>query len=110
MVNPSYTDDIMSFFKLDYKNLGPKLVLPMLTLLGAWGGFPKPPKSFEFLAENRFFQYFFLWVLVMQGGASADPDLSLVAVIVFGLFSELVFFLERKVKREEREAESEKEQ
>jgi hypothetical protein len=92
----SKIDDITSLFKADFKTLGPKLVLPALTLLGAWGGFPTPPKSFSFLAKNRFFQYFFLWVLVMQGGASADPDLSLVAVLIFVLFAELVKYFERR--------------
>jgi hypothetical protein len=96
MVLPTYIDDAVSFLTFDFKTLGPKLVLPILTLIGALGGFPTPPKSFAFLAENRFFQYFFLWVLVMQGGASADPDLSLVAVLIFVLFIELVKYIENK--------------
>lgn len=99
---PSYIDDVASLFTFDLKTLGPKLVLPLLTLLGAWGGFPAPPKSFEFLAKSPFFQYFFLWVLVMQGGASADPDLSLVAVLLFVLFAELVKFIESRVTKKQK--------
>lgn len=65
-----------------------RMVLPMLTLLGAWGGFPEAPEIFTTIAEYSFlgiqpFKYFFLWVLVMQGGASADPGLSFIAVLIF---------------------------
>lgn len=89
MVSKNF-DDVSSLLKFDFKVLGPKLVLPMLTLIGAWGGFPEPPKSFKKITQNRFFQYFFLWVLVMQGGASADADLSLVAVLIFVFISEII--------------------
>lgn len=67
-----------------------RLVMPMLTLVGAWGGFPDSPKMFKALTSWRPFQYFFLWVLVMQGGASADPGLSLIAVLIFGLVTEII--------------------
>lgn len=96
LTKTNFTDDLTSFIKFDYKTLGPKLILPFLTLLGSWGGFPEAPKSFQKLADNNFFKYFFLWVLVMQGGASADPDLSLVAVIIFGIISESIKYFEKE--------------
>lgn len=75
-----------------------RMVLPMLTLLGAWGGFPDAPDVFKKLAEWKFFQYFFLWVLVMQGGASADPGLSFIAVVLFILLTELLKKYDNKEK------------
>lgn len=93
------TDDINSLISLDYATLGPKLFLPMLTLIGAWGGFPEPPQSFKFLTEISIFKYLFLWVLVMQGGAGLDADLALVAIIMFFIFSESIKFIERKSGR-----------
>jgi hypothetical protein len=93
------TDDIRSLISLDFATLGPKLVLPMLTLIGAWGGFPEPPKLFKFLTDISIFKYLFLWVLVMQGGAGLDADLSLVAVLMFFIFSESIKFIERNSGR-----------
>jgi hypothetical protein len=93
------TDDINSLISLDYATLGPKLFLPLLTLLGAWGGFPDAPESFKFLTEISIFKYVFLWVLVMQGGAGSDFDLSLVAVILFYILTEGIKYLERRSGR-----------
>lgn len=100
---PKMLDDVTRLITGDFKNLLPRLVLPMLTLIGALGGFPQPPKSFAFLANNRFFQYFFLWVLVMQGGASADADLSLVAVLFFVLFIEGFKYFEKRAEEKKME-------
>lgn len=93
-------DDLTKLVTGDFKTLFPKLILPMLTLIGALGGFPAPPKSFQFLADNKFFQYFFLWVLVMQGGGSVDADLSLVAVLLFVLVIEGIKFFEKRAENE----------
>ena len=73
-----------------------RMILPMLTLIGAWGGFPEAPEIFKRFAEYRIFQYFFLWVLVMQGGASADPGLSFIAVGIFALITEILKFSDSK--------------
>ena len=73
-----------------------RMIMPMLTLIGAWGGFPDSPKIFKKISEYRLFQYFFLWVLVMQGGASADPGLSFIAVIIFALITEILKIGETK--------------
>jgi hypothetical protein len=77
-----------------------RLVMPMLTLIGAWGGFPDSPKMFKTVTKWRPFQYFFLWVLVMQGGASADPGLSLIAVLIFVVVTELIKGIEGEEKFE----------
>ena len=87
---------VKSFFDEIFALLNPvtfpwsKLVLPMLTLIGAWGGFPDPPQVVKKIAQWKFFQYFFLWILAMQGGASADPGLSFISVILFGIITEIL--------------------
>ena len=93
---PSFFASFLDEFKqiITFQFSWSKLILPMLTLIGAWGGFPSAPRTFTFLTEWRPFQYFFLWVLVMQGGASADPGLSLLAVIIFVLFTEIIKLIE----------------
>ena len=75
-----------------------KLALPFLTLIGAWGGFPDSPRMFKKLTTWRPFQYFFLWVLVMQGGASVDPGLSLLSVLIFVAITEIIKMIEGKEK------------
>lgn len=78
----TFFDDIVAFAN-PFKAPWHKLVLPLLTLIGAWGGFPKAPAIFDKIAKDKWFQYLFLWILVMQGGASADPGLSFIAVLIF---------------------------
>lgn len=78
-----------------------KLIMPMLTLIGAWGGFPDSPQIFKKITEYRIFQYLFLWVLVMQGGASADPGLSFISVIIFVIITELLKSTEKYENIEE---------
>lgn len=73
-----------------------KLILPLLTAIGAWGGFPKGPKSFEKLSQNKFFQYFFLWILIVQGGSNAEFDISLIAVIIVFILTEFIMYIEKK--------------
>lgn len=91
MAEVGFINNLLNDFNL---SVFPRLILPFLTLVGAWGGFPEPPRMFKKIVEYRFFQYFFLWVLVMQGGASVDPGLSLVSVIVFVSISEVIKMLE----------------
>lgn len=71
-----------------------KLILPILTAIGAWGGFPKGPKSFHKLTESKLFQYFFLWILIFQGGSEAEFDVSVIAVFLVYCITELVVYLE----------------
>lgn len=49
-----------------------KWVLPAATAVGAWGGFPKPPKMFQDLVQNEIVQYLLVAVLVWQGGGQQD--------------------------------------
>jgi hypothetical protein len=92
----NFSGDIQALFSKDYLKVLVKLIVPLLTLIGAWGGFPKPPKIFDKLVENTFVQYFLLWVLVMQGGARLDGDLALIAVLVFVSINETIKYFEQK--------------
>ena len=63
-----------------------QFVLPLATAIGAYGGFPDPPRFFSNLARNEIFRYVLLAVLIYQGGAGQDIKLSvLVTVIIFAL-------------------------
>lgn len=77
-----------------------KMIMPFLTLLGAWGGFPDSPRIFKAITSFRLFQYIFLWILVMQGGASADPGLSFIAVLIFGGITEVIKLIEGSEKKD----------
>lgn len=96
IVEPTFIASIFDEFRqiITFNFSFSRLILPMLTLLGAWGGFPPPPKMFEGIAKWRPFQYFFLWVLVMQGGASVDPGLSLLSVLIFVAITEIIKLVE----------------
>lgn len=74
--------------------------LSFLTLFGAWGGFPTPPKFFTWLTANvpglRYvFQWLMLFVLVYQGGSGQDLILALVTSIAFFVLFEIVKMIER---------------
>jgi len=76
-------------------------ILSFLTLFGAWGGFPTPPKFFTWLTANvPFLRYFFQWlmlfVLVYQGGSGQKAMLAAVTSTVFFFLFEFVKWIERK--------------
>lgn len=76
-------------------------ILAFLTLFGAWGGFPAPPKFFVWLTTKvPFLRYFFQWlmlfVLVYQGGASQQAILAVVTSLAFFLIFELVKWIENR--------------
>ena len=45
---------------------------PIATVLGAWGGFPKPPRVFLELTKYELFRWFLVFVLAYQGGADEE--------------------------------------
>jgi hypothetical protein len=58
-----------------------RLILVVCTMLGAFGGFPEPPKAFKRLASNQMVQWALVFVLLFQGGANADPVLAGAATV-----------------------------
>ncbi len=62
------------------------LVLSVATALGAWGGFPSPPRGFNRLVNNEIIQYGLVWVLLWQGGGSQNWKLcSLITGAMYAL-------------------------
>jgi len=57
---------------------------PIATVVGAWGGFPKPPIFFKKLAQYEIFQWFLVFLLAYQGGA--DEDLAQAFAVTIGLY------------------------
>jgi hypothetical protein len=53
-----------------------QLLLVTCTILGAFGGFPQPPKAFVALTQYQVVQWALVFVLVYQGGSGQDPVLA----------------------------------
>lgn len=52
-------------------------ILPVVTAIGAFGGFPTPPKIFLKIIKNEIIQYMLLYLLIWQGGGEQSWKLSL---------------------------------
>ena len=69
------------------------LVLPLVTGLGAFGGFPEPPNMFKRVVKNKLIQYFLLFLLIWQGGGGQDWKLSAkVTLVIFVLITVINMF------------------
>tara|TARA_A100001015_G_scaffold262503_1_gene308773 strand:+ start:1250 stop:1552 length:303 start_codon:yes stop_codon:yes gene_type:complete len=58
------------------------LVLPIITAIGAFGGFPQPPRVFGKLIKYEPIQYLLLFCLIWQGGAEQNWKLALKVTLV----------------------------
>ena len=63
---------------------------PVATVMGAWGGFPKPPKLFLELTRFEIFRWFLVFILAYQGGAEEDIKGALLITVVFYLTTKLL--------------------
>lgn len=63
---------------------------PIATVLGAWGGFPKPPKIFLELTRFELFRWFLVFTLAYQGGAEEDVRQALIITVIFYLITKLL--------------------
>jgi hypothetical protein len=57
------------------------LYVPMMTAFGAVSSFPKS-SFFGKLGENELFQWFCVFILIMQGGGGTNVQLSVVATVL----------------------------
>ena len=65
-----------------------QIVLALFTALGAYGGFPNPPKWWTALTKYLIVRIMCLWALIYQGGGNADITLTTITtVVIFGLFN-----------------------
>lgn len=67
-----------------------EIIHPLATVIGAWGGFPEPPKFFKRLARNELFQYFLVFALVYQGGGGEDIATSLMVTVGLYLMTKIL--------------------
>ena len=70
-----------------------QIALAFATLIGAFGGFPEPPRQFTELARNEWFRWLMIAVLVFQGAGGQDPRL---AAVVTAIGYAAYKFLERR--------------
>lgn len=59
-----------------------QVLLVTCTILGAFGGFPEPPKLFQDLTKYQLVQWGLVFALVYQGGAGQDPVVAGAATLV----------------------------
>ena len=60
--------------------------LAILTGLGAYGGFPRPPYWWARLSRFRVMQFITLWILIYQGGGKEHLIITtVVAVVIFAI-------------------------
>ena len=70
-----------------------KLTLALATMIGAFGGFPDPPKAFTSLTQFQLVQWILVFVLIYQGGGGEDPLLSgALTVLAFVCYKILRYF------------------
>ena len=70
-----------------------QIALAFATLIGAFGGFPEPPRQFTELARNEWFRWLMVAILVFQGAGGQDPRL---AAVVTAIGYVAYKFLERR--------------
>ena len=65
-------------------------LLPIATAIGAWGGFPKPPKFFTDLVNGSdLIKYLMVFILIWQGGGNQNTYTSLSITLVIYAIAEL---------------------
>lgn len=56
---------------------------PIATALGAWGGFPSPPKFWlDLIQSSELFKYFTMFILIWQGGGGTNARVSLAVTVL----------------------------
>lgn len=74
-----------------------KFVVAFATMIGAFGGFPQPPRSFQWLASWQVFQWFVVFVLLYQGGTGEDAILAALITLLTYTFYQVVIFIENAI-------------
>ena len=72
------------------------ILLAMATMLGAFGGFPKPPRQFLRLAQFPIVQWLLVFVLIYQGGAGENPIMAAALTIITFILYQVLKALEPK--------------
>jgi len=67
-----------------------QMILVSATAIGAFGGFPAPPKMFNELVKNEIVQWGLVFVLCYQGGAGQNIELAALATIVLYIIKKVL--------------------
>jgi len=70
------------------------IVLVSATLIGAFGGFPEPPKVFINLTKYTIVQWLLVFILAYQGGAGQDISFAVGATVFTFLVYHFVRYFE----------------
>lgn len=70
------------------------IILVTATIVGAFGGFPQPPKAFVNLTKYSIVQWLLVFVLAYQGGAGQDIPFAVGATVVTFLLYHFVRYFE----------------
>jgi hypothetical protein len=70
------------------------ILLVIATIMGAFGGFPQPPKIFQRLSEYQLVQWFLVFVLAYQGGAGQNSRLALLSTLAIFVVYQIILYFE----------------
>jgi len=82
--------------KPSMKDMIEPLILPIVTALGAFGGFPEPPNTFKKIINIKVIQYILLFLLIWQGGGGQNWKLSAIVTVVIFIIITIMNFIEKK--------------
>lgn len=68
--------------------------IAILTGLGAYGGFPQPPKWWKRLSRFKLMNYILVWVLIYQGGGGGNIYLTTAVSLVIFIVMEVSKIIE----------------
>ena len=77
------------------------LILPIVTAIGAFGGFPQTPKVFGKVIKYEPIQYLLLFLLIWQGGADQNWKLALKVTLVFYIILTLGHIYDARMQKRE---------
>ena len=77
---------------MEYLNFN-SLYMPMMTAIGAISLFPDPPQLFKDLAKNELVKWIFVFILIVQGGASGDLRLAAVMTVILYILVKNIWLL-----------------
>ena len=68
--------------------------IAILTGLGAYGGFPQPPKWWKRLTNFKIMNFLLVWLLVFQGGGGGNLVLTTIVSLIIFIIMEVSKYIE----------------
>lgn len=76
-------------------------IVAIATMLGAFGGFPQPPAAFMWFTQWQIIQWFFVFVLLYQGGTGENAMMAFVLTLATFILYKIIRFFEKTVAPKE---------